>query len=126
MSVGANNVIRIPTSLDNFFRHWINFLSPFHTLTEREMDIVASFLKQRYLLSKVITDESILDKVVMSEDTKKKVREECNLTHSHFQVIMAKLRKSKVVDDNKLNPKFIPNIIEDDKSFKLLMLFELK
>lgn len=127
MNKEINNVIRIPTSLNSkFFRYWFEFLQPFHKLTEREIDVITSLVKQRYELSKVIKDDEILDRVTMSEDTKRKVREECNMSLPHFQVIMGKLRKSKVIIDNKINPRFIPNIREDSGTFQLLLLFELK
>ncbi len=123
----ANNAVRIPTSLKtNFFKYWLAFLKPFHNLTDREVDVMTSFIKQRYELSKVITDEIILDKVTMSEDTKRKVREECNITLPHFQVIMGKLRKNKVIVNNRINPKFIPNIKEENGVVTLLLLFELQ
>lgn len=123
----ANNIVRIPTSLNTtFFKYWFMFLAPFHNLTEREMDVAISFVKQHYELSKVIKDDEILDKVTMSEDTKRKVREECGITLPHFQVIMGKLRKSKVIVDNKLNPKFIPNIDQETGYFQLLLLFDLQ
>ena len=121
-----NNVIRIPTSIStSFFRFWFEFLRPFHNLTDREMQVASSLLKRRYELSKVIQDEGILDKVVMSEDTKKAVREECNISLPHFQVIMGKLRKNKVILDGKINPRFIPNLTEERGSFRLLLNFEL-
>lgn len=127
MNKKANNVVRIPCSLDgSFFRYWFMFLKPFHKLTDREIDVITSFVKHRYELSKVIKDDDILDKVVMSEDTKRKVREECDITLPHFQVIMGKLRSSKVIIDGKINPRFIPNIEEEDGFFKLLLLFELQ
>ena len=120
----VNGIINIPTSLEgNFFRYWLEFLDPFHNLTSREMDVATSFIKQRYLLSKAIKDDAILDRVTMSEDTKRKVMEDCNITPSHFQVIMGKLRKAKIIIDGKINPKFIPkNLNDDDKSFQLLLL----
>lgn len=122
-----NNIVRVPCSLSkNFFRYWFMFLEPFHKLTDREIDVITSFTKQRYELSKVIKDNDILDKVTMSEDTKRKVREECNITLPHFQVIMGKLRKNKVIIDGKINPRFIPNINEDTGTFQLLLFFELK
>lgn len=122
-----NNIVRVPCSLSKgFFRYWFMFLEPFHKLTDREIDVITSFVKQRYELSKVIKDNEILDKVTMSEDTKKKVREECNITLPHFQVIMGKLRKNKVIINGKINPRFIPNIDEETGTFQLLLLFELK
>lgn len=126
MEVAVNNVIRIPTDKKRFFRFWYEFLKPFHKLTDREIDVITSFTYERFLLSKVILDSEVLDKVVMSEDTKKKVREESNITLAHFQVIMGKLRKNRVIINNKINPKFIPNITEDDNSFKLMLLFDIQ
>lgn len=127
MSKGIDSIIRIPCKVDSsFFKYWFMFLKPFHHLTEREMDVITSFVKERYELSKVITDSDILDKVTMSEDTKRKVREECNMTLPHFQIVMSKLRKSKVIIDNKINPRYIPNIKEENGSFKMMLLFDFQ
>lgn len=122
----VDSVIKIPTTLDDFFRYWLEFLKPFHQLTGREIDVATALIRKRYELSKVITDDNILDKVVMSDDTRKIVREECNLSLPHFQVIMGKLKKNKIIVDGRINPKFIPNITEDHDNFQLLLLFELK
>ncbi len=127
MNTKANNVIRIPTSLEGkFFRYWFEFLSPFHKLTNREVDVISSFVKHRFELSKVIKDSAILDRFLMSEETKKKIREECDITLPHFQVILGKLRKNNIIIENRINPRFIPNIVEEDNTFKLLLLFDLK
>ena len=89
MNGKADNVIRIPTSLNGrLFRYWFEFLYPFHKLTDREIDVITSFVKHRYELSKVIKDNDILDKVTMSDDIKKKVMQNCNITTPHFQVII--------------------------------------
>ena len=123
---GVDNVVRIPCKLDySFFKMWFMFLQPFHHLTEREMEVATSFVKQRYELSKVVSDNDILDRLVMSEDTKRKVREACNISQAHFQVIMTKLKKSKMIDNGKINPKFIPKVEHDAKGFQLLLAFEL-
>lgn len=125
MDKQVDSIVRIPCKVDGkFFRYWFEFLQPFHNLTEREMDVITSFVKQRYELSKVIKDNEILDKVTMSEDTKKKVREECDISLPHFQVIMSKLRKNKVIIDGKINPRYIPSVDEENGSFKMMLLFD--
>nr|DAG90818.1 MAG TPA: hypothetical protein [Crassvirales sp.] len=125
MAKQVDSIVRIPCKVDGkFFRYWFEFLKPFHNLTEREMDVITSFVKQRYELSKVIKDNEILDKVTMSEDTKKKVREECDISLPHFQVIMGKLRKNKVIIDGKINPRYIPSVDEENGSFKMMLLFD--
>lgn len=122
-----NNVIRIPTALKGkFFRYWIECLAPFHNLTDREMDVFASFLKLRNELSKSVNDNAILDELLMSSSSKRTVREECNMSSAFFQAVMAKLKKSGMITGNRINPKFIPKgINEDDKSFQLLFYFDL-
>ena len=124
----VNNVIGLSQSPlgDDFFKCWFIFLRPLHHLTDREIDVIASFTKNRYELSKVITDNNLLDTVLMSEETKRKIREDCNITLAHFQVIMGKLRKNKVIVDNKINPKLIPNIDKDSKSLQLMVIFPIK
>lgn len=128
MDVGkVNGVISIPASLQGtFFKYWLKFLSPIHNLSEKEMVVVTAFLKERHELSKAITDEKVLDNVLMSKETKRKIREECGLAQAYFQIIMGKLRKAQVIIDDKINPKFIPKGIEEgDKQFQLLLHFNL-
>lgn len=122
-----NNVIALKSSLSGrFFRIWLEFLRPFHKLTERETDVMAAFLKQRFELSKVVSDQEVLNKLTMSEDTKKKIRDDCNISQAHFQVIMTKLKKSKMIDNGKINPRFIPRVEQDARGFQLLLAFELE
>lgn len=121
-----NNIVTVPTSLGaEFFKWWCIFLRPFINLTNREIDVVSSFLKQRWELSKHISDPTILDKMVMSEDTKMKVQEECKITSQHLYVVMSNLRKNKVIINNTLNPRLIPNVRPTDNGvFQLLILFK--
>lgn len=123
----ANNCIRIPVSLnDKFFRTWVEFLTPLHHLTSREQDVLASLLKNRFELSKSISDEVLLDKVLMSDDIKAKVKAECGVSDAFFQVILGKLRKTEVIVDGRINPPLIPKRLnKDDQYFTLLLLFEL-
>ena len=89
-----NNVIGVPTTLDRFFRYWVEFLEPLHGLTEREIDVITAF----HYISK----------------------------RAHFQVIMGKLRKSKIIVNGNINPRFIPNIRKNDGgTFQLLLYFQI-
>lgn len=129
MKLVPNNIIRIPTKLDdNFFRYWFEFLQPFHKLTNREVQVLIELVKERFRLGKLISDEDIIDQVLMSDETKRKIREKCDLQLAHFQVIMSKLKKQKIIVNEKINPKYIPLItkdVEEEGSFRLLLVFEL-
>ena len=122
--IKPNNVIRIPCTLDSLFRYWLDFLTPFHNLTSRETDVAAAFLRERYKLSKVILDDNLLDRTLMSEDSQKKLRDECELTNQHFQVIKSKLKAKKFFINEKINPRLIPNISEVNNSFQLLLVYD--
>lgn len=121
-----NNIISIsPDSTMEFFKWWCIFLRPLLNLTNREIDIIASFLKQRWELSKSISDPAILDAMVMSETIKNRVIKECNITQQHLYVVMSNLRKNNIIINNSINPKLIPNIRQDSKgNFQLLILFK--
>lgn len=124
-----NNIVEIKTKLDTeFFRWWCIFLRPLINLTNREIDVIACFLKQRFELSKSISDPAILDTMVMSNDTKRKVIEECQITQEHFYVVMSNLKKSKVIINDVINPRLIPNLKVDEKTgyFQLLILFKMQ
>lgn len=127
MNKAVDSVIRIPCDLtQSFFRYWFEFLKPFHNLTEREIDVAAAFVKRRFELSKKISDIDILDSVTMNEESKKVIMAECNITMAHLQVIMSKLKKCKIFVNGKLNPRYIPSVIEENGSFRMLFLFEFK
>ena len=118
-----NNAFNVPVSSTlEFFKWWCIFLRPFVPLTERETDVVASFLKQRLELSKIISDPGILDIMLMDSKTINKVVEECKITKQHFYVVMSSLKKKGVID-GKISPKLIPNLKEDG-IFKLTILFK--
>lgn len=124
----VNNVIRIPSKLDtDFFKYWLEFLKPFHNMAPRECDVVAELLKTRFELSKVISDPVLLEKITLSEDYREKVRTNLGITANHFQVILCKLRKIGVLLEDRINPKFIPNLDKDasEGTFKLLFVFGL-
>lgn len=121
-----NNVVRIPIDKGNVFRYWLEFLAPLHHLTEREMDVATALLQERYNLSKVITDSNLLERILMSEDTHKKIKQEYGLSNQHFQVIKSKLKSKNFLVDNKINPRLIPTVKEDQGSFLILILFDLQ
>lgn len=122
--IKPNNVIRVPCDLNSLFRYWLEFLVPFHNLTSRETDVATAFLKERYMLSKVILDTALVDRTLMSEESQRKLRQECELTNQHFQVIKSKLKNKKFFINDKINPRLIPNIKEDDGLFQLLLVFD--
>ena len=121
-----DNIIKLSCkSIDDLFKYWLLFLKPFNHLTNKEMEVAVEFLKKRHELSSVINDDYILDSVIMNTDTKRSIREACGLPPTHFQIIIGKLRKNKFIIDNRINPKFIPNIANSKGSLQLLLYFDM-
>ncbi|MFA6662145.1 MAG: hypothetical protein WCS56_03830 [Bacilli bacterium] len=119
-----NNIIKISTSINGaFFKYWLEFMSPFHHMTNKELFVASCILKHYYILSQKISDPDIVDSVLMSEDERKNIRSECNISPQHYQVILGNLKKKNVLINNKFNPKFIPNIKDNESC--LLLKFEL-
>lgn len=121
-------LIKVPSSLDDgtFFRWWIRFLSPFHSLTAREMEVTAALFHHRYELSKSVTDPLILDKLVLDDESRKTVSARMGISRNYMKLILVKLRKNNIIKDGRLNPKFIPDISmnEDKSSFSILIVFD--
>lgn len=119
-----SKVLPIPCTLEgDFFLQWMNYLTPRHGLTKKQILVVSELLKERYVLSKSIKDNTqLLDDVLMSADTKRRIRERCGLKESHFQVIWGLLRKKGVIVNNRINSSYIPDIDGDD--FKVMLYFK--
>lgn len=119
-----NTVLRVDTPLESFFTRWLLFLRPLHGMTDRQISLAAQFLRVRHELSKKVTDEGLLDENVMSDATRKKVREACGLSQSHFQVLIGDLRKHRFFVNGKINPQYIPKTSFED-GYSLLILFNI-
>lgn len=119
-----NSGLRVPyNNLMDFFVLWLKFLKPFHSLSDRELEVAACILKYRYELSKVISDETILNNVLFSKENKDKMLEELHITNQYYQVILGNLRKSGIIKDGKVDSKFVPKFKEGEP-FALLLIFD--
>lgn len=129
---GITNLIEISTNPKlkmspdgDFFRTWVDFLKPVHKLANREMDVLALYLKYRYELSKSVSDPDIIDSILMKGDTRKLIRDRCGIKKRHLDVIISKFRKNGVLLKNgKFYPKLIPTYSQDGAG--LMIYFNFK
>ena len=123
-----------PNGEDDFFSFWIEYLAPKHHLTKSEQKFLAACLRQRYQLSKGISDEILLDETALNETYRTKIRQELKISTQQMQNVIAKLKKlhiliprnfpfSNKLSYYKINPNFIPNY-DENEDFKLLLLFK--
>lgn len=123
INIGSNSKVKMSPDGD-FFQAWAEVLRPIHKLAKRETAILAAFLKKRYELSKVIIDPDLLDRTLMSQETKRAIREEYNVSSKYIQVIMSKFRKNGVIKNNKLYQTLIPKVT--DEGVGLMIYFNFK
>lgn len=124
-SFKPNNLFKVlySSSLE-FFRWYCIFMKPFVNLTDKEQNVIACFLNQRYELSKETKNDATLDALLMTEDIKKRIIADSNISLQHFYVVMSTLRKKGIFKGNKLVPEIIPNFKVDNSGvFKLMILF---
>lgn len=91
------------------------------------MEFLSVLLHKRYMLSKKVKDEDLLNKLLFDTDTRKEIQKEMN--YSSGQVLsnmIYSLKVSKVLsDDNIIHPGLIPVISDDCENFKLVFNFNI-
>ena len=130
-----NKILQVDCTGENDFHSlWIEYLAPKHHLTKSEQKFLAACLRQRYELSKGITDEDILDETALNETYRTKIRKDLNISGQQMQNVIAKLKKLHILIPRnfpfsdklsyyKINPQFIPPY-NDKEDFLLLLLFK--
>ena len=120
------SVSKIPCNLKTFFKYWLLFTAPLHKLPLRDLEILSYILSKRYELSKIISDDSKIDKFLFSTEIREEIIEENGITKNSFQVSLSRLRKYNVLEENgSINKRFIPNLARDANRFDLMILFEI-
>lgn len=119
------NIATFKTKSSALFKYWLQFTQPLHGLTGKHLDTVAFLLYKRYRLSNSISDDKYLNKILFDVETKEQLSEELNIKVSRVHNILSSLRKKKIIIDNKINPKFIPNVSTNASNYKLIFNFEI-
>lgn len=118
---------------NDFFSLWIEYLVPKHHLTKSEQKFLAACIRQRYELSKGISDETLLDETCLNETYRTKIRQELGISTQQMQNVIVKLKKQKILIPRtvpfsdklsyyKINPQFIPPY-DENEDFLLVLLF---
>lgn len=123
------DIVSISTNLRasglNFFRLWLGFLKPLHRLPGRELAVLAALLQRRFELSRTITDDALLDKVLFTDEIKKGIVESLGISPGNFQSVLTNLRKAGVIINNTISKRYIPTLEYEDSTYKLLLNFKI-
>lgn len=122
---GANKAIPIVCEdRRKFYKLWLSFLTPIHHFTPKVIEVAAELLRHREELSKIILDEGVLTKNLLSPDIRNQIIKDCGITLSTFWVTMNKLKKGGFFKNGIINPKLIPNI-GDSSEFNFMLMFKI-
>ena len=121
----TNRLIAFKCSESSFCEAWLEFLTPYHHLTAKEKKVAALIFNQYFRLSKDISDPSVLNEVMWTCSSRKDMRDAAGVSKEHFQMILAKLKKAKVLnEDLSINIRFLPNKKPRDSRFVLSIVFD--
>lgn len=101
----STNVFKVE---GNQFFTWLSLLSFKHKLTEKEVGVASRFLDAYFKNKEKIINDDLLNEVTLSLESKRKIREELQLTPTYFQIILKALRDKRFLIDGKINQEFIP------------------
>lgn len=126
----VNNVIGVKSrDIKMFFERWLLFLEPIHKLTDRQQEVFVAFLMEWFELSKKINDDDLINKTLLSLETRNKIKDSMGLSPQNFKLIMDGYKKKNVlIEENgvlKFNKKIMPNIKDGQKDLKLLIMFTI-
>jgi len=122
--VKPNNVISLKCANETqFFRMWIEFLTPFHKLTARERDVAARILAQYFRLKESVSDPEVIRELLWSRTSRKDMMDSLKMSQAHFQIVLAKLKKSGFLVDDLVEPRFIPHV-SDEPRFCLQIVYD--
>lgn len=101
-------------------------MQPFLKLRDQELKVLATLLYYRHGIQDQVKNKAIVDELLFNTKTRKKIKDELEIESYSFNNILSSLRKRKLILNNTLNSKIIPNIDTGFENFKLVYNVEIK
>jgi len=116
--------------LKDLFLKWLDVTSSFNKLNNQQQQVLSLLLYYHYQYKKEITNNKILWKVIFDYDTKIKIMDDQlfegkKMNSNGLHNILTTLRKKGVIVDGEISKKFIPELTNDCKNFKIIFNFNI-
>jgi hypothetical protein len=123
----ATNVksLNVNVHLKTMFNLWLGITHTFHKLTKQQISVLALLLYYHHELSKDITNNKILWKMVFDYEIKEKIKKELELGDAGFQNVLTRLRKKGIINNNQIVSTYIPKLEKNSKSFRVIFNFNI-
>lgn len=126
-----SKVIQLKCSIGQFFTNYLAVTKPFHHLSDTEIKYTAMFMSYYNELSKSINKDDLIFELLFSSSTRKKIREELNVTKFvNFNTVFNMLKKKNVIIVNPedsslaLDKKYCLRL--SDNTFEVKYIFNIK
>lgn len=119
-------VQRLKVNRKAFFRMWVMMIQPFLKLRNQEVQVLSELLYQRFLISKEVKNQKMIDELTFNLKTRKAIREELGIKMYSFNNLIASLRKKGIIKDDRINPKVIPDVDHNTSKFELKYSIEIE
>jgi hypothetical protein len=122
----GNSAVVINSGRFDFYKNYLNFLKPINPISQlrnKQLEVLAALLYKREEISKRVNDLSLIPKLLFSADVRESILEMCHISETNYYGIVAALRKHKIVVDNDLSRKVIPEPV--DNKFTLIISFTI-
>lgn len=119
------NVQSLKATEVSFFDTWLTLMQPFLRLRKQELKVLSRLLYYRYIIQKEFKNEDVLYDLLFNTRTRKKIQEDLQMEDYTFNNLLSALRKKKMIIDNKINHKIIPQTQDDFGNFKLVFNIDI-
>jgi len=123
--MGENKAV-LKVNLREAFKWWLEFTRPFNKLTNLEIELMALLLYHRHLISKEVSSEIYLNKILFGTEMRKQLREELGCKTQILINLLSNLRKKGIITNDSIKKGFIPKIDKDYENSTFRIIFELK
>lgn len=89
------------------------------------MQVLAGILAKRFELLNIVRDYTLVEKLLKSPESKRDIRESLKMSQSQFNILYSKLKICGAINDNKINPKYIPNVQQESNEYRLILIFDI-
>lgn len=118
--------LNVNVHLKSMFKYWLEITSSFHKLTNQQISVLALLLYYHHELSKEITSNKILWKMVFDYEIRDKIRKELDIADAGFQNVLTSLRKKNIIVNNQIVTTYIPKLnLKESKNFRVIFNFNI-
>ena len=111
----------------DFYKYYLGFIKPIHPINKlknKQLEVLAVLMYERAEIESKISDPSLIPKLLLSSEVKEKILKQFHLSSSNYYGIISCLKRMKVIVDNDLSKKVIPEVV--DGKFVLTVSFTVE